>query len=88
MSKIKHRTLVHIALNAKGQRVGHLLCVAGKYIPLSSGTKLSKYRNDPPSYWLGQYYGTAKSVQDWKQNWLCGRGVSCFQRVMLVGGEE
>jgi len=84
MSKIKHRTVIHIALNAKGERVAMLVCVAGKYIPLSSSFKLSNYRNDPPSFWLNQPYGTAKSVQDWKRNWLFGRAAR-FQRVMLVG---
>lgn len=85
MSKIKHRTLVHIALNAKGERVGILVVACGRLIPFATtGIPLVKHFSECGSkYWFG--FAAEPSLSRWKRTKHKLDKAVRFQRVMLVG---
>lgn len=81
---MKTRLLVHIALNAKGARVGYLVCAAGRFIPFQGNTEFEHDRNERPSFWL-ENFSSFHSVYHFKsfaKQWF--RAVR-FQRVILEG---
>lgn len=86
MSGIKHRTLVHIALNAKGERVRVLMCAAGRAISFPGEHDLNYERNAAPKSWF-RGYSAEQSVKSWKCDCMRLFDACRFQRVMLVGGE-
>lgn len=87
MSKIKHRTLVHIALNAKGERVGALVYACGRFIPMSCPKSLfgCRWRNRSSLKWTWVEWMAWPSVADWKEDMRINQRAVRFQRVMLVG---
>lgn len=90
---IKQRTVVHIALNANGVRVGALVSTCGRLI--SFGGKLpfwsewsERWRNRTSSEWMkgvDSWYYT-QSLRVWKKHCHRSYGAVRFQRVMLIGG--
>ena len=82
---MKTRIVVHIALNAKNERVGYLMCVAGMFIPFSGNSKLQKEAKRPTSFWIYDGFYVVDSVNAWKSySKLVGKAVR-FQRVTLIG---
>lgn len=81
---MKTRIVVHIALNAKGARVGYLICAAGRFIPFQGNTEFEHDRNERPSFWLGNF-NTFRGVDHFKsvaKQWF---NAVRFQRVILEG---
>ena len=81
---MKTRIVVHIALNAKGERVGKLLCVAGRFIPFSDDDSLEKDNKNLARY-TGDLFYTMQSVKYWKSYCKCVDKAVRFQRVTLIG---
>ena len=82
---MKTRMVVHIALNAKGERVGCLICVAGKFIPFSDGSKLQKEAKRQTSFWIYGGFYVVDSVNAWKSYSKSVEKAVRFQRVTLIG---
>ena len=85
---MKTRIVVHIALNAKGGRVGCLVCVAGRFIPYD-GQCFDQFAEDwkerSSSDWMNSDYSTEQSLKEWKKNSINYDNASIFQRVTLLG---
>ena len=82
---MKTRIVVHIALNAKCERVGCLMCVVGKFIPFSDGSKLQKEARRPSLFWLYGGFYIVESVKAWKSYCKSVEKAVRFQRVTLIG---
>ena len=82
---MKTRMVVHIALNAKNERVGCLICVAGKFIPFSDGSKLQKEAKRQTSFWIYGVFYVVDSVNAWKSYSKSVEKAVRFQRVTLLG---
>ena len=84
---MKTRIVVHIALNAKGERVGKLFCCAGRFIPFSDDDSLEK-DSKVLSRYTGDLFYKMPSVNHWKD--YCKRVEKAvrFQRVTLLGETE
>lgn len=83
---IKQRIVVHIALNAEGERVGVLVVACGRLIPFSATSiplvkRLSKRGSE---HWLG--FAVESSISRWKRTKYKLDKAVRFQRVMLIGG--
>ena len=81
---MKTRMVVYIALNAKGERVGKLFCVAGRFIPFSDDDSLEK-DNKTLARYTGDLFYTMQSVKYWKSYCKCVDKAVRFQRVTLIG---
>ena len=83
---MKTRIVVHIALNAKGERVGKLFCLDGRLIPLSDENAPSK-----DAKWLlrgiSEFY-TSPSLKHWKGYCKRAERAVRFQRLTLLGETE
>ena len=84
---MKTTIVVHIALNAKGERVGKLFCCAGRFIPFSDDNSLEK-DNKTLARYTGDLFYAMPSVNYWKD--CCKRVEKAvrFQRVTLLGETE
>lgn len=83
---MKTRVIVHIALNAKGERVGKLFCVAGRFIPFSDENAPSK-----DVKWILRgisAFHTSPSLKHWKDYCKRAERAVRFQRVTLLGETE
>ena len=81
---MKTRIVVHIALNAKGERVGKLFCCAGRFIPFSDNDSLEKDSKTFSRY-TGDLFYTMPSVKHWKGYCMRVEKAVRFQRVTLLG---
>ena len=81
---MKTRVVVHIALNAKGERVGKLFCCAGRFIPFGDDDSLEK-DNKTMSRHVGDLFYTMPSVTHWKKYCRDVERAVRFQRVTLLG---
>ena len=81
----KNRMVVHIALNAKGERVGLLVEVVGRLIPFYDSVDFKKGVNKPTSYWMSSFL-TLPSLSYWKRFSKEVDQAVRFQRVILIGG--
>ena len=81
---MKTRAVVHIALNAKNERVGKLFCFSGRFIPFSDDDSLEK-DNKTLARYTGNLFYAIHSVKYWKA--YCKRVEKAvrFQRVTLIG---
>ena len=82
---MKTRMVVHIALNAKNERVGSLVEAAGRLIPFYYASKLQKEAIRPTSFWLYDGFYTIQSVKYWKSYCKSVKNAVRFQRVTLIG---
>lgn len=82
---MKNRIVVHIALNAKNERVGHLVEVAGRLIPFYGSVDFKNDVNKPTSFWMKDYLAMP-TLHKWKSFSKEADKAVRFQRVMLVGG--
>ena len=83
---MKTRVVVHIALNAKGERVGKLFCCAGRFIPFSDENAPS---NDVKWILRGiSVFHTSPSLKKWKDYCKRAERAVRFQRVTLLGETE
>ena len=85
---MKTRTVVHIALNAKNERVGNLVEVAGRFIPFEGWCFTQ--RSDAWSCrsamgWIDNDYGTESTLKKWKKDAAKFDKAVRFQRVTLIG---
>ena len=81
---MKTRIVVHIALNAKNERVSLLVSVAGQLIPIRYCT-MNSLTDRTAMEWLGDNFCAFASIANWKsdvKNWY--KAVR-FQRVTLIG---
>jgi len=83
---MKNRLVVHIALNAKNERVGHLVEVAGRMIPFYDSVDFKNDGNKPTSFWMKDYYLAMPTISKWKSFSKEVDKAVRFQRVTLVGG--
>jgi hypothetical protein len=81
---MKTRIVVHIALNAKGERVGKLFCCPGRFIPFSGNDSLEK-DNKILARYTGNLFSTMPSVKHWKSYCKSVEKAVRFQRVTLIG---
>ena len=81
---MKTRMVVHIALNAKNERVGYLMCVPGRFIPFSDSDSLEK-DNKTLARYTGDLFSTMPSVKHWKSYCKSVEKAVRFQRVTLIG---
>ena len=81
---IKQRIVLHIALNAKGDRVGSAVSACGRLIPFG-GYVNSEWSEKRAEYWLDDGFIAFESVAYWKE-YAKNDGAVRFQRVMLIGG--
>ena len=81
---MKTRIVVHIALNAKGERVGKLFCCAGRFIPFSDDNSLEK-DNKTLARYTGDLFYAVPSVKHWKGYCKRVEHAVRFQRVTLLG---
>ena len=84
---MKTRMVVHIALNAKNERVGYLMCVAGRFIPFSDSESLEK-DNKTMARYTGNLFSTMPSVKHWKSYSKSVEKAVRFQRVTLIGEQS
>ena len=64
---MKTRIVVHIALNAKGERTCYLMCVAGRFIPFSDNSELQKGAKRQTSFWIyGGFYRIARKTSPFR----------------------
>ena len=82
---MKTRIVVHVALNAKNERVGCLMCAAGRLIPFSDGSKLQKEARRPSLFWLYGGFYVVDSVNAWKSYSKSVEKAVRFQRITLIG---
>ena len=85
---MKTRTVVHIALNAKNERVGNLVEAAGRLIPFEGWcfTRLSEmWSSRAASEWIYNDYGTESTLKKWKKDAAKFDKAVRFQRVTLIG---
>ena len=85
---MKTRVVVHIALNAKNERVGNLVEAAGRLIPFE-GYSLAEFsiawRDRNSSEWVRDDYHTERSLKKWKKDAAKFDNAVRFQRVTLIG---
>ena len=81
---MKTRIVVHIALNAKNERVGVMAAAAGKFIPFGDSTPAS-FKNRAASKWIEMKFGGLESVDCWKEFAKQSANAVRFQRVTLIG---
>ena len=81
---MKTRMVVHIALNAKNERVGKLFCCPGRFIPFSGNDSLEK-DNKILARYTGNLFSTMPSVKHWKEFCMRSEKAVRFQRVILLG---
>ena len=82
---MKTRVIVHVALNAKNERVEMLVEVAGRLIPFEGMQNLNQFKGYSLQTWVDPTWATSASLKNWKS--FCkkvGKAVR-FQRVMLEG---
>jgi len=80
-----NRTMVHIALNAKNERVGCLVATCGKFIPFTHyADDLIDMKHRKINYWMNADWGMFDSVKEWKRFKRQASRAVRFQRVMLV----
>ena len=85
---MKTRTVVHIALNSKNERVGNLVEVAGRFIPFEGWcfTQRSEiWACRSASEWINCDYGTVSTLKKWKKESAEFDSAVRFQRVTLIG---
>ena len=83
---MKKRTVVHIALNAKNERVGNLVEVAGRLIPFVGDSLGLAYRSEcKASTWIEYDWHTMGSLKEWKDYCKESSEAVRFQRVILIG---
>ena len=85
---MKTRIVVHIALNAKGKRVGCLVCVAGRFIPFEGwvfGEFIEDWKEKVTSTWMNNPLSTERSLKEWKAYSMNYDNAARFQRVTLLG---
>ena len=88
---MKTRIVVHIALNAKGERVGCLVSAAGRFIPFEGWSfieMLKTWEKRGITEWMDSYYGVEESLSDWKSFLKRYNKAARFQRVTLLGETE
>ena len=81
---MKTRVVVHIALNAKNERVGSLVEAAGRLIPFD-GFRPRIWSKQSSSEWIDMHFNTFESVPFWKAQCKKLHKVVRFQRVTLIG---
>ena len=81
---MKTRIVVHIALNAKGERCGSMVEVAGRLLPFGGYVNFEEWKNKKASCWLDQGFGALSSFEEWKIYTKKYNAVR-FQRVTLLG---
>ena len=81
---MKTRTVVHIALNAKNERVGKLFCCSGRFIPFCDNNSLEK-DNKVLARYTGDLFYKMPSVKHWKEYCMLVEKAVRFQRVTLIG---
>lgn len=79
---MKTRSVVHIALNAKNQRVGSAVAASGVLIPFG-GHLLPHWKHYKANDWLFGFYAM-ESLAYWKSH-AKSCGAVRFQRVILEG---
>lgn len=83
---MKQRLVVHIALNAKGEKVGLLVNVSGMFIPVSARTwdkLVKKIASRRATEWLNKFM-VGESVSYWKSKRKERHNAVRFQRVTLL----
>ena len=81
---MKTRMVVHIALNAKNERVGYLMCVPGRFISFFDSDSLEK-DNKTLARYTGDLFSTMPSVKHWKSYSKSVKKAVRFQRITLIG---
>lgn len=81
---MKTRTVVHIALNAKNDRVGVMVVAAGNCIPIGDRIQ-SSFKNRAAKTWLTMDFVFFPSVDYWKEWIKRYKNAVRFQRVTLIG---
>ena len=85
---MKTRVVVHIALNAKNERVGCLVEAAGRLITFEGWclTRFHKEWSDrEASEWINDDYSTESTLNKWKKDAAKFDKAVRFQRVTLIG---
>ena len=82
---MKTRIVVHIALDAEGERTCYLMCVAGRFIPFSDNSELQKGAKRQTSFWIYGGFYVFDSVNAWKSYSKSVEKAVRFQRVTLLG---
>ena len=85
---MKTRIVVHIALNAKNERVACLVCVAGRFIPFDGYTfteRLKAWERRTVDEWMDSDYCVEESIADWKFFSRRCKNAVRFQRATLLG---
>lgn len=81
---MKTRIVVHIALNAKNERIGSLVEAAGRLIPFD-GFRPYIWSKRSSSEWIDMHFNALESVPFWKAHCKKSHKVVRFQRVTLIG---
>lgn len=82
---MKTRIVVHIALNAKNERVGCLVNVCGILIGFSGDHSFVGFKSQPVNHWLTIGNRSMKSLKKWKEKMKVVENSVRFQRVTLIG---
>lgn len=81
---MKTRIVVHIALNAKNERVSLLVSVAGQLIPFCYFA-IDCLTDRTAMKWLDDNFCTVESIANWKDYIKNRYKAVRFQRVTLIG---
>lgn len=81
---MKTRIVVHIALNAKNERVNMLVGVSGQLIPFRHCTT-DDLTDKTAMQWVGDGFCTFETIANWKSDVKKRYRAVRFQRVTLIG---
>lgn len=81
---MKTRIVVHIALNAKNERVNILVGVSGQLIPFRN-CSLDGLTDRTATQWIDDNFCTFEAIANWKYDVKKRYRAVRFQRVTLIG---
>ena len=81
---MKTRIVVHIALNAKNERVNMLVSVSGQLIPFRNCT-IDDLTDNTAMQWIGDGFCTFETIANWKFDVKKRYRAVRFQRATLIG---
>ena len=81
---MKTRFVTHVALNKKGEKVGFLVCCAGKLAPFAEAETIDSFKHDTANRFLDVDF-SQMTVKEWKAIQKAMNGAIRFYRATIIG---
>ena len=81
---MKTRFVTHVALNEKGEKVGFLVCCAGKLAPFVAAETIDRFKHDTANRFL-DFDFSQMTVKEWKAFQKVMSGAIRFYRATMIG---